>query len=84
MFISFVSYNDISRNPKGIECHNTDDLFTVADVINKNCEGLALKFSESKKNDVYRKMLEFIAEFTSFHFHTDLFLKINNINFWVQ
>lgn len=49
MFISFVSYNDISRNPKGIECHNTDDLFTVADVINKNCEGLALKFSESKK-----------------------------------
>ena len=34
-------------------------------------------FSElKKKKDVYRKVLEFIAEFTSFHFHTDLFLKI--------
>ena len=29
------------------EIHSTDDLFTVADVINKNCEVLALQFSES-------------------------------------
>ena len=52
-------------------------LSLITDVINKNCEGLALKFSEcKKKKNVYRKMLEFIAEFTSFHFHTDHFLKI--------
>ena len=37
-----------------------------------------MKFSESKKKkkDIYIKALEFIAEVTSFHFHTGLFLKI--------